>query len=345
MQRRLVGYWYVMNWKVSGRKRLWSYWDIVPAFACEWGKPQKCVPAEIRTKHFPNTTLQRYRLLMIYSHYVISQFSLRHLSSLRLILNIYTHRHIHIYIMWHICSRQELWNQQRQMLLGNGSANTPVAMNSFVTRNNRVTEKRCSLRGPCRGYIRSRVVGIWVSELQACVARGSNASIVVRGYNWATLFLGDINTGTWPSRLGEFPIWDSKIWSWVSLDSNPTMIALARASSSCKRQTRPLVREDAPHQQTRNCLTVLKIWSWAPDGARHEDRLAVGRNITLTLTCELVRQLKTTQFSSGAADERCQPARTGTIGHVNRRRYTVGSRYQATQWRPWLKTPVCDGDA
>jgi hypothetical protein len=24
-----------------------------------------------------------------------------------------------------------------------------------------------------------------------------------RGYNWATLFLGDINTGTWLSRLGE----------------------------------------------------------------------------------------------------------------------------------------------
>jgi hypothetical protein len=23
------------------------------------------------------------------------------------------------------------------------------------------------------------------------------------GYNWATLFLGDINTGTLPSRLGE----------------------------------------------------------------------------------------------------------------------------------------------
>jgi hypothetical protein len=26
---------------------------------------------------------------------------------------------------------------------------------------------------------------------------------IARGYNWATLFLGDINTGTWPSRLGE----------------------------------------------------------------------------------------------------------------------------------------------
>jgi hypothetical protein len=23
-----------------------------------------------------------------------------------------------------------------------------------------------------------------------------------RGYNWATLFLGEINTGTWPYRLG-----------------------------------------------------------------------------------------------------------------------------------------------
>jgi hypothetical protein len=24
-----------------------------------------------------------------------------------------------------------------------------------------------------------------------------------REYNWANLFLGEINTGTWPSRLGE----------------------------------------------------------------------------------------------------------------------------------------------
>jgi hypothetical protein len=33
------------------------------------------------------------------------------------------------------------------------------------------------------------------------------------GYNRATLFLGDINTGTWSSRLGESQIWDSKRWS------------------------------------------------------------------------------------------------------------------------------------
>jgi hypothetical protein len=49
-------------------------------------------------------------------------------------------------------------------------------------------------------------------------------------------------------------------------ESRPTglgtrMTVLARASSNRKRQTRPLVRENAPYQQTRKCLTVIKIWS------------------------------------------------------------------------------------
>jgi hypothetical protein len=38
------------------------------------------------------------------------------------------------------------------------------------------------------------------------------------------------------------------------------MTALARASSNCKRQTCSLVREVASYEQTRNCLTVRKIW-------------------------------------------------------------------------------------
>jgi hypothetical protein len=33
--------------------------------------------------------------------------------------------------------------------------------------------------------------------------QGDKREPSARGYNWATLFLGDINTGTWPSRLGE----------------------------------------------------------------------------------------------------------------------------------------------
>jgi hypothetical protein len=87
-------------------------------------------------------------------------------------------------------------------------------------------------------------------------------------------------------RKGKSRIWDSKIWSRVPWDSDPRMTALARTSSNCKRQTHSLVRESAPHQQTRNCLTVIKIWSWSPDGCfipRQTGRLTVGRNIRLRL--------------------------------------------------------------
>jgi hypothetical protein len=39
------------------------------------------------------------------------------------------------------------------------------------------------------------------------------------------------------------------------------MTALARTSSNCKRQTRPLVTDGAPNHQTRNYQTIVKIWS------------------------------------------------------------------------------------
>jgi hypothetical protein len=38
-----------------------------------------------------------------------------------------------------------------------------------------------------------------------------------------------------------------------------------------KRKTCPLVREGAPHRWNGNCLTVTKMWSWAPEGAWHND--------------------------------------------------------------------------
>jgi hypothetical protein len=78
-------------------------------------------------------------------------------------------------------------------------------------------------------------------------------------YSWVTLFLGDINTGTWPSKLGSLK-WDSKIWSWVLLDFDPRVTALARPRSNCtsKLQTHPLIREGAPHQESRNRQTEKK---------------------------------------------------------------------------------------
>jgi hypothetical protein len=90
------------------------------------------------------------------------------------------------------------------------------------------------------------------------------------------------------TRLRESRIWDSKTWSRIPRDSEPRVTALARASSNCKWQTHPLVPEGAPHQQTRNCLTVTKIWYCAADGCltpRQTGRLNVSRNITLTMSC------------------------------------------------------------
>jgi hypothetical protein len=91
---------------------------------------------------------------------------------------------------------------------------------------------------------------------------------------------------SWPSSLGESQMWDSNIWSWVPRVSYPKMTALTRPAAICKWQTRLPVREGAPRQQTRNCLTVSEIWSWARDGAWHQDktgRQTVGRNVNLSL--------------------------------------------------------------
>jgi hypothetical protein len=46
--------------------------------------------------------------------------------------------------------------------------------------------------------------------------------------------------------------------SQVPRDSDPRKTALARASSTYKRQTRPLVREGAPQEQDRNRHTINK---------------------------------------------------------------------------------------
>jgi hypothetical protein len=80
--------------------------------------------------------------------------------------------------------------------------------------------------------------------------------------------------------LGEPWIRHSNIWSWVPQDLDPRMNALARASSTCKR---PLIREDAPRQHTCSCLQATKIWSWVPDGAWRQDRLAEWSSVVTQL--------------------------------------------------------------
>jgi hypothetical protein len=74
-------------------------------------------------------------------------------------------------------------------------------------------------------------------------------------------------------QKGKSQIWKSKIWSRGPRDSDPRKTTLARTNGVYKRQNRPLVREDATEKQERNCQKVINIWSWAPDGTRHQDLL------------------------------------------------------------------------
>jgi hypothetical protein len=73
------------------------------------------------------------------------------------------------------------------------------------------------------------------------------------------------------------------MWSRVPRDSDPRKAALTKASIIYKRQTRPLVREGAPQEQYLNCQRVINIWSWAPDGARHQDLLSDWPSVVMWL--------------------------------------------------------------
>jgi hypothetical protein len=71
-----------------------------------------------------------------------------------------------------------------------------------------------------------------------------------------TEFLGEINTRTCPSWLGGgggLKNIDNKLCSWVPWHSDLSKAALAMPGKNGKVQTRLLVREGAPHQQTQNC--------------------------------------------------------------------------------------------
>jgi hypothetical protein len=95
-----------------------------------------------------------------------------------------------------------------------------------------------------------------------------------RGYNWATLFLGEINTRTWPSRLRESQKWDNKLCLLVPWDSDLRKAALAMPGKNWL-----LVREGA-HTSKPETVKKLsgreweKISRWSQTGAWHQDWLA-----------------------------------------------------------------------
>jgi hypothetical protein len=83
---------------------------------------------------------------------------------------------------------------------------------------------------------------------------------------WAALFLGEINTGTWSSRLGSLKFETVKYGHESGGTRTREKTKLARPSSNCKQQIHPLIREETPCQKT-NCLKIIK---------RKEETLAMG---------------------------------------------------------------------
>jgi hypothetical protein len=91
-------------------------------------------------------------------------------------------------------------------------------------------------------------------------------------------------------RKGKSRIWDSKIWSRVPWDSDSRMTALARASSNCKRQIRPLVRESVPHQMpdSNKNLVVSPRWTLYSETEYPTDRRSLHKT-RLIMTCLVSR--------------------------------------------------------
>jgi hypothetical protein len=140
-------------------------------------------------------------------------------------------------MLWNVCWKPNLWSQQRHSLLENGSANMGVARQwltkqqttafPLYARSNRRNVGRgifCAVRAEATSLdLASRVeVGSNTSTVSLRVVGGDENQPSVWGYN--CLFLGDINTGTWPSRLGSLEsetvkygheFRRSRTWEWL----------------------------------------------------------------------------------------------------------------------------------
>jgi hypothetical protein len=119
------------------------------------------------------------------------------------------------------------------------------------------------------------------------------------------------------------------------------MTALARTRNSCKRQTCHLVREGAPHQQPRTCVTIIKIWSWAQDGClipRQTGRETVERNITPTSTyLKIVNSNKSLNYVQLRFNYQSEPSTTVLLkGVVANRSVRFDPPYSRTMGRHFL---------
>jgi hypothetical protein len=87
----------------------------------------------------------------------------------------------------------------RTEFLSNGSAGSSTIRTNLKTL---TASKHVYL--PLINVLRIRVEADKnTSTVALRTVRGDKREPSSRGYNWATLFLGETKTGTWPSKLGE----------------------------------------------------------------------------------------------------------------------------------------------
>jgi hypothetical protein len=164
-------------------------------------------------------------------------------------LHSYTYIHICICLLWHtaIAGQRpqvttDCWLCEEPPLTGN-------RYNSHASNKRRTVDivASCAVRVESIVEWLPRVeAGENISTVALRVVRATKKEPCARVYNWATLFLGKINTGAWTSKFGETQNRESEVWSWVPRDSDPRKTALARPSRKCKSQTGTVVREAAP---------------------------------------------------------------------------------------------------
>jgi hypothetical protein len=144
----------------------------------------------------------------------------------------------------------------------------------------------CGLYGPvARRQLCERLDGATGSASDLTYPHSSRCCATLDKHAWQYLCCWAALCCLWSPLLGNrlFSVWSVRklhnesfrqCWARVVGGSDPRKTVLARASSTYKRQTRPLVREGAPQKQDSNCQTVIiNTWSWAPDGARQQDLL------------------------------------------------------------------------
>jgi hypothetical protein len=161
----------------------------------------------------------------------------------------------------------------RQPLRGIGSVNSMFLGNRRTQQLDTATEEVIYIVSYLFIAFSWRAKPVW-RRLESYRSAASRKGLRGENQYWAILFLGRYKYGELALHVGKSQILDSKIRSCVVLDSVPRMTALARTSSNLKLQIHSLVREGAPHEQSRNSDSKEKPAYGPQMGNWHQDRLA-----------------------------------------------------------------------